>query len=550
LRIGRLITTQEEHVTRGILIALMGIAACARPATRPAVGTPPAESAAAPLDVPAAIARIAAAGMARDLRAVYAPRDFEPVFVSPTGAPERAAAAIDALQSLDADGLPVVALERARLLLEREGATSADSLARLDVLLTRSWLDAARGLSGHRIVPVQIDSAWSLAPEPVDPVGALEQAMTQDRVVAALADFRPAHAAYEGLRGAWQRYHAIAARGGWPALGGGTALEPGASGPRVATLRTMLAAVGDLDTTRGAGDRYDDTLAAAVRRFQQRHGLAADGIVGDRTRAALNTPVEQRLRQLELNLERWRWLPRRLEAPYVMVNIPAFELRFVDTGGAVTARRVILGRPDWRTPLLAASITHIVVAPPWGVPTEIARRELVPLLRADTGYAARAGILIYPEGNGETGAVDSWAVDWSAADSAFPYRLVQLPGPANPLGRVKLVFRNAFGVYLHDTPAIELFGAPERALSHGCVRVDGAFALARELLRDRPEWTPGRLDSLAARWTTQWIRLARPVPVYLVYFTAWVDAAGDVQFRNDLYDWDTLLAASLSSFVP
>lgn len=459
---------------------------------------------------------------------------------------ERATALIDALQSLDADGVPLPDLTRARRLAAL--GASPESLAALDALLTSAWLEAARALTGHRIVPSEVDSSWALEPEPFDARRALDEAMRADRLVAALAALRPPHPEYERLRAALRRYRTIAAARGWPVVPAGPPLESGAAGPRVATVRAVLATMGDLDSTRGAGDqgdRYDDTLAAAVQRFQRRHGLAPDGIVGEATRAALNTPVAQRVRQLELALERWRWLPRQLEPPYVMVNIPAFEMQLVDSAPAEPPRRVILGRPDWRTPLLRGDITHVVIAPPWGVPPEIARRELIPLLRADTGYAARAGILVYQDTGAEPAAVDPATVDWSAPDSVLPHRLVQLPGPLNPLGRVKLVFRNRFGVYLHDTPAFELFGEPERALSHGCVRVDGAFDLARRLLRDQPEWTAERLDTLAAAWTTRWIRLRRPVPVLLVYATAWVDAAGEVQFRDDLYGWDALLAAAL-----
>lgn len=527
-------------MARRLLILVLVAAACARPGTRTAVHTPPADTATV-LDLAGAIARIVPA----ELAAVYTPRAYAPVFLTTRGAVDRAASAIDSLAALDADGLVTPELPRARRLLS---AGRADSLAQLDVLLTAAWLDAARALAGGRVVPAAIDSAWDLMPEGVDAADALARAIAADRVAASLAEVRPPHAGYAGLRAAWLRYRAIADQGGWPALPAGAPLGPDSRGPAVATLRVILAQLGDLDSNTVAGDSYDEPLAAAVRTFQRRHGLVPDGRVGDPTRAALSIPVTARLRQIEVNLERWRWLPRQLEPPYVMVNIPAYELAVVDSAGTVTRRRVILGRPDWRTPLLRGTITHVVIAPSWGVPPEIARRELAPLLRADTGYATRTRMLVYPL-SGEPNAVDPATVDWSAPDSAFPYRLVQLPGPTNPLGRVKLVFRNRFGVYLHDTPAVELFGSAERALSHGCVRVEDALGLARWLLHERPDWA-ARLDTLAAAGTTQWIRLPRAVPVYLVYFTTWVDARGDLQFRDDLYGWDGLLSAALSSRLP
>jgi murein L,D-transpeptidase YcbB/YkuD len=254
------------------------------------------------------------------------------------------------------------------------------------------------------------------------------------------------------------------------------------------------------------------------------------------------------VRRIEVNLERWRWLPRRLEPPYVLVNIPAFELRLVERGGAVQVRRVVLGRPDWPTPLLAGTITHVILAPTWTVPAEIARQEVIPAVRADTGYLARLGIQVFAD-SGSLTPLDPALVDWTAAtsDSVPRVRLVQLPGPANPLGRVKFLFDNPLAIYLHDSPATELFAAEERALSHGCVRVAGAMDLAERLLRDVPGWDASRLAEVAAAGVTRSVALSRPVPIHLVYFTAWVDEGGVLQLRDDVYGWDAKLAAALAA---
>jgi murein L,D-transpeptidase YcbB/YkuD len=243
-----------------------------------------------------------------------------------------------------------------------------------------------------------------------------------------------------------------------------------------------------------------------------------------------------------VNLERWRWLPRRLDAPYLVVNIPAFELAWMDSGGAAASSRVILGRTDWQTPLLHSAVTHVVLAPPWRVPQEITRRELLPLIRSDTSYLRRHGFDVYRPGSSRP--VDPADVDWSAADSLVNVRLVQRPGPSNPLGRVKLVFANQFAVALHDTPAPELFKTGDRALSHGCVRVESALELAARLLSGTA-WDARRLAAVADSGTTRWIALPRPVPVYVTYFTAWVDADGVLQLRDDRYGWDARLAAAL-----
>jgi murein L,D-transpeptidase YcbB/YkuD len=467
------------------------------------------------------------------LRAFYAARAWEPVFVA-AGAPRpEAAALLDAIEAIGDDGVAVPpGAARARTLLSHP--PDADTLAVLEILLTSLWLEAARGLSGGRVNPSHVDSLWGVGPVARDLSAALDTAARQGRLVAALLELRPGHSGYAQLREALARYVRIADAGGWDRV---------AAGPRPAALRARLAAEGDLAAGAASDAPIDSAVVAAVRRFQERHGLRADGIVGDATLRALNMPAHQRVRQLVVNLERWRWLPPRLEALHLMVNIPAFELQVVEADGAAAVSRVILGRTDWRTPLVHSAVTHVVLAPPWRVPAEIARREILPLIRADTGYLGRAGFLVYREG--ATRPVDPALVDWSAPDRTLRVRLVQRPGPTNPLGRVKLAFKNQFAIGLHDTPAPELFGDPDRALSHGCVRVESALELAARLLREAPGWDAERLARVAGAWTTRWVALPRPVPVYVTYFTAWVDDEGAVQFRDDVYGWDERLAAAL-----
>jgi murein L,D-transpeptidase YcbB/YkuD len=352
------------------------------------------------------------------------------------------------------------------------------------------------------------------------------------------------------LRDALARHRAIAAAGGWPRVPPGPELRVGAAGERVAVLRGRLAAGGDLAVAWAAGERFDAIVDSAVRRLQQRHGLAPDGVVGATTLDVLNRPVDAVIRQLEMNLERWRWLPRGLEPPYVLVNIPAFQLLLVDHDG-VTLRRVVLGRPDWPTPLLAGAITHVILAPTWTVPPEIARQEVIPAVRADSGYLSRLGIDVFADTGPLTRPLDPALVDWAAAtaDSGPRVRLVQRSGPANPLGRVKFLFDNPLAIYLHDTPATELFAGDRRALSHGCVRVDGAMELAQQLLHDVPGWDASRLAEAAAG-VTRSVRPAHPVPIHLVYFTAWVGGDGALQLREDVYGWDAKLAAALAASWP
>jgi murein L,D-transpeptidase YcbB/YkuD len=419
----------------------------------------------APAPVPVRLDRaLDAPGWPDAVRAFYAARALQPVFVTAGGPRPEIRALVDTIDALEADGLaPAPDLERARALLD--APLHPDSLAQLELVVAGLWLDAARGLSGGRVRPSLIDPAWAVDPPARDVAAALDAAARDDRFVAALTDLRPQHEGY-------------------------------------ANLREVLAR-----SLSGAGP-----------------------------------PPPELVRQLLVNLERWRWLPERLEAPYVLVNIPAQELRLVEACGSTSVHRVILGRTDWQTPLVHSVVTHIVLAPPWRVPGEIMRQEILPQIRADTGYLSRGPFLVYR--GRDTRPLNPATIDWWGPDTLRVY-LVQEPGPTNPLGRVKLVFKNEFAVFLHDTPAPGLFGATDRALSHGCVRVENALELATRLLQDAPGWDRERLAQVAGEWKTRWIALPHPTPVYLSYFTAWVDADGVLQRREDLYGWDARLAAAL-----
>ena len=340
------------------------------------------------------------------------------------------------------------------------------------------------------------------------------------------------------LEAAAEAYRRIDSEGGWPALADGPALRAGDTDPRAAALRRALATLGDL-AADAAGDPRTVTaeIAAAVVRFQARHGLAADGVVGRDTRAALNVPAAERARALALNAGRLRALAPRIPRRAVVVNIPAFALALLADGRAEFAARVIVGLPSWRTPTLESAIDRIEVNPDWNVPRSIARRELAPKIAADPGYLARHDMRVLAGPPGAAREVAPEEVDWSRF-AASGLRLRQDPGPDNPLGAVAFRFPNPYDVYLHDTPAKSLFRGDARALSHGCVRVEDAFALAVRLFADDPRWTEDRLRAEIATGRNVWIALAVPIPVHLVYVTAWVEPDGTVQFRRDIYRRD------------
>jgi len=330
--------------------------------------------------------------------------------------------------------------------------------------------------------------------------------------------------AYAGLRAAFETYQDLAARGGWASVSPGKRLETGSHGPRVVALRQRLSVTADLTEVSGEPEEFDLPLEAAVRRFQARHGLEPDGIVGVQTLAELNVPIGRRLATMKVNLSRLLNGKRDWGARYVVVNVAAASYGFVENGRSVLEGPSVVGRPDWPTPPVDGIIEHIEFHPYWTIPPRIAAREVWPRAKRDPGYLRRNHMRV----------VDG--------------RLRQDPGPDNPLGKVKFIFPNPYSVYLHDTNHPELLAQAKRFRSHGCVRISDALNLARMLLRDDAAWPEARIDAVIAGGRNTRVPLVAPVPVHLVYDTAWVDDRGIVQFRDDVYGRDRgAIAAPLTA---
>jgi murein L,D-transpeptidase YcbB/YkuD len=320
--------------------------------------------------------------------------------------------------------------------------------------------------------------------------------------------------------------------------------------PRVAALAARLVASGELDMHDG--DVFDAPLADAVRRYQTRHGLTADAVVGQATLASLNAPIQARIDRLIVNLERWRWLPETLGERYIIVNIAGFKLDLVEDGEAALSMRVVVGTPFRRTPVFSERISYLVLNPSWHVPHRIAITDKLPLIKANPDYLAQQNYALLQGWGADERVIDPATVDWPAVTrNDFPYRLRQAPGPFNALGRVKFMFPNKFSVYLHDTPARELFGRDARAFSSGCIRLERPLDLAETLLAAEPGWSRTAIDAALATGREQTVRLGRPVPVHLLYWTAWVDPAdGTLNFRDDIYGRDTRVLAALREQPP
>jgi murein L,D-transpeptidase YcbB/YkuD len=286
------------------------------------------------------------------------------------------------------------------------------------------------------------------------------------------------------------------------------------------------------------GTLYDEPVVTAVRRFQLRHGLAADAVIGPATLAALNVPVAARIEQLRVNLERARWVFYDPESEFLAVNIAGFQLYLVRRGEVVWRTRVQVGRPYRQTPIFKAEMTYLVVNPTWTVPPTIFRNDILPAVRRDPAYLASRNIDAFDSSGA---AIDPATADWSGRNP--PYRLVQRPGADNALGRIKFMFPNEHAVYLHDTPSRDLFERDSRAFSSGCIRVEDPFELAEHLLGQRGR---ERLDGITATGRTQTVFLDKPMTVMLLYWTAEVDAEGGVSFFPDVYARDPGVLAALA----
>jgi L,D-transpeptidase YcbB len=382
------------------------------------------------------------------------------------------------------------------------------------------------------------DPAWQIRPEKFDPAVSLEKALASNTVDASLAELTPAHPQYRALRTVLADYKQKASKGGWPAVPIALKLTPGQRSPQLHPLATRLAASGDYSGRIPAANEpavYGTELQEAVKRFQRRHGLMDDAVVGPPTVAELNVPLATRIGQLELNLERWRWLPRDLGSRFVLVNIPEYRLEVWESGRVPLTMRVVVGKQDTPTPIFTDEMTYLVFSPYWNVPPDIAKGETLPEALKDPAFLERTNMEVL-DASGKP--VDPSAIE---LDDPTQYRFRQRPGEGNSLGLVKFMFPNQYNVYLHDTPADSLFARAARSFSHGCVRVEQPLALAAYVLRDQPEWTRTRIEEAMSAGEERIVKLRGAIPVYLGYWTARVSADGVMQFRKDIYGIDARL---------
>lgn len=477
------------------------------------------------------------------LRNFYSARDFRPAW-SENGKPAQTAMLVEAVKEAYGDGLTpeyyhLNIIQSLVAQTERAAYPDPVRLANLDILLSDAFITLGCHLSGGCVDPVTIKAEWFAKRGQVDVASILEQAIRKKQVREALAALRPMEAAYDNLRQALAKYRVLSLRTTWPQVTSGRTLRKGDVSDRVAQIRKRLVASGDLVSDQSPERVFDARLEAALMTFQKRHGLNPDGAAGRATLAALNVPLERRVRQVELNLERLRWILGNTEQRFIMVNIADFHLDVVENGRPVLTMKVVVGKPYQKTPVFTAKMTYLVINPVWNVPDSIARKEILYKIRKKPLFLSEQNMTVLRGWGEREEVIDPATLDWSQfTENSLPYRFRQEPGPLNPLGRIKFMFPNSYDVYLHDTPSKNLFAKDVRTFSHGCTRIEKPLELAEYLL---PDWPREKLLAAMEEGTEQKVTLPRPLNVHFIYLTAWVDENYTLHFRDDVYERDKLL---------
>jgi murein L,D-transpeptidase YcbB/YkuD len=503
--------------------------------------------------------------------------------------PARLGQLVDSIIGLAGDGLDpndyhFEALDKYRAELRTAKTLPDAEQAALEILATDAMMLGLYHLYLGKVDPEKLSSQWNFESRPVDVergFAAITQALASGQVRQTFDRARPQHVWYQRGRERLREYRGLAAVGGWPTIPDGPTIKPGMSDPRVPVLRSRLQFTRDLSAeasppaapsqprpadvvqtvtpAMGSPDAgvvppsietYDAELEAAVKRFQERHGLTADGAVGPATRAAMNVPVEQRIDQIRINLERARWVLHEMKGEFVLVDVAGFDVSYFRDDEPIWTSKVIVGRPYRETPIFRSLITYVVLNPTWTIPPGILVKDKLPILKRDPGYLKRNNIRVLDSKGRE---VNPYSVNWSqyGAGRLPPYQLRQDPGEDNALGLVKIMFPNPYLVYLHDTPSKSLFDQDQRTFSSGCIRVQKAFELAELVLNDPSRWNQETLAAAVATKKMQTVNLANPVPVLLLYWTAQPLPSGQVMFRNDVYGRDPpTLAALNGAFRP
>lgn len=499
---------------------------------------------------PAAQAVRAISGVSADVRNVYAPAAYRPVWTRNARPTAQALAIIHLLETADSKGLKPADYNAGNWQARVSAMTTDAAVAEFDVALTAAVIRYASDLHLGRVNPQSVDFDFDVDAKKIYYPALVWQIAASSDPAAVLAAVEPQNDEYKQLLTAlatWRRIEReSAADAPLPVV---TKLSPGDDYAGLAQLATTLRRMGDLSANaQVSGTRYEGAIVDAVKHFQSRHGLDADGVVSKMTFAQLNVPASRRVAQIELALERWRWTPAQDAERSIVVNIPEFRLTARDAQGELTMRVVVGKSSSSETPVFGGAVKHIVFRPYWSVPPGIQRREIAPKVARDHGWLGRNGYEIVDASGRSLGA----SVDSAMAEKirTLQVQVRQKPGNSNALGLVKFLFPNANNVYLHDTPSQSHFARSRRDLSHGCIRLADPVALAAWALRDQPQWTREKIEAaMNGERQDVYVRPTNPIPVLLVYATAAARANGDVHFFEDIYGHDVQLTAALQQRV-
>ena len=481
-----------------------------------------------------------AASKDKSLAAFYKSRAYKPMFVSRSDG-RRRNAVVKALSRAGDHGLPVARYDADGLKSLMKSAKNPRDMGRVEVEAARRLLAYADDLRSGVVNPRSIDSGLVMKVARYDPVATLD-AFSKSSPDGFLKKLAPRKPEYVRLQKEKLKLEKLLGKGGWGDKVQAKSLKPGQSGGAVVQLRNRLIRMGYM--RKSASQSFDAKLQKAVQQFQIGHGLSPDGIAGASTIAEVNRSVKDRLQQVLVALERLRWNNRPLEKKYVWVNIPDYHVDIIQNGKSTFRSRVVVGKntEDRRTPEFSDVMEFMVINPSWYVPRSIVTKEYLPLMQRNPNAQSQLQII------GRSGrAIPRSAIDFTAYDErTFPYSMKQPPSRGNALGLVKFMFPNKYNIYLHDTPAKSLFGRETRAYSHGCVRVHKPFDFAYALLKGQERDPEGFFQSNLATKRERQVDLKAPVPVHIVYYTAWVDPKGRPNYRRDVYNRDARVFSALS----
>lgn len=437
--------------------------------------------------------------------------------------------------------------------IEKYSTTPSSEIekAEFDLILTDAFLLYASHFLNGKVNPETVDSEWKAIRREGNALEILEKALEQGDIKKALLDLEPQHPGYSKLKKALTKYQNLLDDGGWKTVPEGETLKPGmVDSIRVPLIIDRLQVTGDLKKIPQSKSMFTEELSESVKMYQKRNGLEVDGNIGKATTLSFNVSAAERVNQIKVNLERFRWINQHLGDHYIMVNIADYHLEIFNKDSLTFSEKVIVGKPFRKTPVFSGKMTYFVLNPTWTVPPTILFKDMLPEVKKDYNYLITKNIKVIQGQGSNAVIVDPSTVDWSSLSvNKFPYTLRQDPGPLNALGQVKFMFPNPYNVYIHDTPSRELFARSDRAFSSGCIRLNKPLSLVNYLIKDDKRWNSAKIQSILKEGKETSIILSNPVNVHILYLTAWViDDA--VQFRNDLYERDLPVLQAITQNPP